>query len=131
MISRLVGVALLALSLAACDRGAKPGSAPGPDQTYTVRGRIERLPGAEGAMVVHHEAIPEFVGKDGRVVGMREMSMEFPQVAPDAGVEGVEAGQGVNLTFEVRWDATPRTRVTRVEVLPDGTALNLRQPEDK
>lgn len=100
------------VTLASCDNAAKPAVLAPPDQTYTVAGTIEQLPGEGRPLIVHHEAIPEFVGKDGRIVGMREMSMEFAHVAPEVDMAACKVGDRVMMTFEVRWATMPRARVT-------------------
>jgi hypothetical protein len=95
------------------------------DHTYTVRGRVERLPGTEGPLAVCHEAIPDFVGRDGRVVGMGSMTMDFEHIATDVSLEGIGVGDAIAMTFEVRWKSEPRTLVTKIEKLPHGTELKL------
>ncbi len=98
------------------------------DQTYTVRGRVMALPdpATNAALQIHHEEIPTFVGKDGTVKGMKEMIMEFAWVAPGVLPEKLAAGDAVEMTFEVRWNASPRTLVTALTKLPDSSPLNLK-----
>lgn len=91
------------------------------ENTYTTRGVIVALPGPNTAkqyLQIHHEAIPEFVGRSGTVTGMKEMIMDFPDVAPGEVVRGIKVGDAVRFTFEVRWKSTPRTLVTKIEKLP-------------
>lgn len=98
------------------------------EQTYTTRGVIMALPGPNRAkqfLQIHHEEIPEFVGRSGSVVGMKEMIMDFPDVASGEVVRGFAVGDAVRFTFEVRWKGTPRTLVTKVEKLPAGEELEL------
>jgi hypothetical protein len=98
------------------------------EQAYTTRGVIMALPGPNRAkqfLQIHHEEIPEFVGRSGSVVGMKEMIMDFPDVASGEVVRGFAVGDAVRFTFEVRWKGTPRTLVTSIERLPEGEELEL------
>lgn len=98
------------------------------EQTYTTRGVIMALPGPNRAkqyLQIHHEEIPEFVGRSGSVVGMKEMIMDFPDVASGEVVRGLKVGDAVRFTFEVRWKGTPRTLVTKIEKLATEEKLNL------
>ena len=96
-------------------------------KAYTVRGRIIALPDASGKqpLDIHHEEIPDFVGKSGNVVGMKEMIMPFANLAPGVTLDGFAAGDAVEFVFEVRWNAAPRTLVTKIAKLPAGTELKL------
>ena len=102
-----------------------------PDQVYTVRGRIVDLPDpnrpASGLLVLH-EAIDDFVGRDGRVIGMDAMTMPFTP-ARELSLEGLAVDDYVELVFEVRWQAPPRSRVIQIRRLPDDTDLELRRAE--
>jgi hypothetical protein len=107
------------------------------EASYTTRGRIEGLPEAQfrpGGVIylqLHHEFIPEFVGPTGEVEGMKEMIMDFPTIAPGVSWAGMEVGDPVELTFEVRWTSEPRFILTRLARLPDGAKLNLSGVERK
>ena len=96
------------------------------EHVYTTRGRITGLP-ATGQLYlrVHHENIPEFVGRDGTRIGMNEMDMEFPWIAPGLSLRSLRIGDAVSLSFEVRWKSEPLTLVTKLEKLPADTPLNL------
>jgi len=115
------------VALSACEkRQASPSPSPAPtawadglppaDQTYTVRARIVALPGQSPGqfLQVHHEAIPEFIGKNGEKVGMKEMTMDFPALAGPSLLDGLAVGASVEMTFEVRWKSGPRSLVTRL-----------------
>ncbi len=141
--SRVLFAVLLALSttLAACggkDKPADPAVAGGhtppartPDQTYTVRGEVTMLP-VEGdkrtELKVHHEAIPTFKNKDGKVVGMSAMTMEFP---PAKGVDlsKLKKGDKVSMTFSVWWGNSPAWLAVKVEKLPEDTKLDFGAPK--
>ncbi len=101
-----------------------------PIKSYTTRGIITELPdgSAKRFFNVHHERIESFQDRTGAVVGMKEMIMPFPDLAIP--LDGFAVGQGVELTFEVRWDKPPRTLVTKLTKLPEGSSLNL-SPEAK
>ena len=103
-----------------------------PDQSYSVRGEVVALPDErrpdDRQLRVRHEAIPDFVGFDGEVVGMASMSMPFP-LAAKVDLEGVEPGDPVEMTFEVRWEGTPPIRIVDLEELPPGTALDFETQE--
>lgn len=104
---------------------------PPPDQVYTVRGRIVDLPDptrpASGLQVLH-EAIDNFVGRDGRIVGMDAMTMPFTP-ARELSLEGFAVDDYVELVFEVRWKAPPLSRVVEMRKLPADTQLELRKAQ--
>jgi Cu/Ag efflux protein CusF len=124
----VVGAALL------LSPGCGPSAPTGPtivgqaEQTYTVKGRVVRLPvPPRQFLIIHHEPIPDFIDRQGRKVEMDEMEMDFEWIAPDAGLERVAAGDLVEVTFEVRWKGDPPTLVTRIKPLPAGTPVNIRE----
>lgn len=106
-------------------RRPPPAPLPEPDQSYQLRGQIVRLPASDrGEMYVEHEAIPQFVGANGQVVGMKAMTMPFA-VASEAEVESLAIGDKIEFTFEVRWQREPRSLLRNVRVLPKETPLEL------
>lgn len=137
----MVGLLSLTALLLACDRGPSTPTTPSnqsPRQTpaenaqtpdvYVVRGVVKKLPAADdprSAFAVHHEAIPTFKGKDGSVVGMHEMTMEFP-LGPGVTTDGLAIGQSISLTFEVLTGPSMKYYVTKIEPLPEGTKLELK-----
>lgn len=95
-------------------------------QVYEVRGQVTALPDPSDPLSnlrLRHEAVADFVGMDGEVVGMESMNMPFP-VAEGLSLEGLEVGDPVTFTLEVDWDGDPAYRVTRIERLPEGTELD-------
>ncbi|MCW5765617.1 MAG: hypothetical protein KIT68_06550 [Phycisphaeraceae bacterium] len=95
------------------------------DATYKVRGLVVSLPkrgDARSNFYVRHEAIDDFRNKDGKIIGMSAMEMEFP---PEAGVsfDGIAVGDPVEIAFSVWWGETPAWLATKVTKLPAGTAL--------
>lgn len=121
--------ALLAGACAPEPEEAEPATEP--DQVYTVRGEIAGLPQGSGELRqlrVRHEAVPDFVGSEGEVVGMASMTMPFP-VAASVDIDDLEAGDKVEMTFEVRWDGERPLRVVEVEKLPADTVLDFETAE--
>ena len=122
----IVGVsvlALLVLAIAACsDTGTRTQSPDPTDpatyaegQAYTVRGVIVQLPDAGPPpkdLKIHHEHIPDFVGKSGEihinpkdgVPGMKAMVMAFPNLAPSVSLDGLAVDDKVEFEFLVRWE---------------------------
>ena len=107
-----------------------PGRTPA-DATYTTRGVVYQLPEAPGGeLVVYHEAVPEFVDRKGERSGMDSMPMPFA-VSEEIPLEGIEKGDKVELTFELRWKGAPTLLVTGLTELPAETDLRLgRGPAD-
>jgi hypothetical protein len=118
----------LTVALAAalsCSRKLPPA-----EQTYTVRGFITSLPSARrpaSELMIRHEAIPTFVDREGKVVGMAPMEMPFTP-APGVSLEGLSVGQPVQFTLEVRWKPPARINLTRITPLPAETTLNVSPP---
>jgi Cu/Ag efflux protein CusF len=114
-----------ALVLGAC--GNQP--LPPADSTYSVRGQVVELPAsARGELTVHHEDVPDFRDRDGKPSHMDSMAMPFA-LAPGLPMSGIEPGDKVAMTFEVRWTAQPALRITKLEELPADTALDLGGPK--
>jgi len=91
---------------------------------YTVRGAIERLPDPKGPireMMLHHEAIDDFVDTSGQVVGMDSMVMPFP-VAASVSLDGLAVGDEVEVVFAIDWSRSS-FQVERLGKLPKGTPL--------
>lgn len=124
-----LGIALAAVACSPAAEEAEP--LPEPDQVYTVRGEVMGLPQGPGELRqlrVRHESVPDFVDSEGEVVGMASMTMPFP-VAEDVDVDDLEAGDKVEMTFEVRWEDGRPLRVVGVEELPRDTALDFESQE--
>ena len=121
-----LALALLPLAFACAAPAAPPA-----DASYTVRGEIVRLPQAPGTeILIRHEAIPQFRGMDGKVVGMDAMTMPFP-LGPGASAEGLAAGDRIEFVLELRWqDARGPVLVTRLSRLPAGTRLSFDAAQD-
>ncbi|MEI7658044.1 MAG: copper-binding protein [Phycisphaerae bacterium] len=106
---------------------AQGGDAADDVRSYDTLGRIVTLPSKDGKrpLEIHHEVIPHFVGRDGTEVGMKEMIMPFHDLAPGVSLEGLKAGDAIRFTFEVRWNKSPRTLVTRLTPAEPGVTLHL------
>lgn len=109
-------------SLAGCSGKAESG------RTYTVRGQVVQLPdpGNPGTgLSINHEAIDDFVSRDGEMVGMDPMSMSFP-VAGKVPLEGIAVGDVIEFKLHVDWGARPEVEIVEIRELPAGTKLVFR-----
>lgn len=108
-------------------------SAPGAAdrRTYVVRGIIRELPlgndGGRTQFMAQHEAIDNFVGYDGKLVGMNSMLMAFP-MGPGMSLEGFAVNDIVKITFDVV-PSEKRYFMTALEKLPAGTELEFRKAD--
>ncbi len=97
-------------------------------RVYTVRGVLRSLPEPESErpeILVRHEAIDDFVGVNGEVVGMDSMSMPFP-LASGLDLTGIAPGDKVMLRLEVDWSADEPARVTAIDKLDPESELEFR-----
>ena len=122
----VLALALVAvLALGACSPPPPPAPA-GPDQSYSVRGEIVRLPDPadpQHEIWIRHEAIPDFTSEEGAVVGMDAMTMPFA-LAEEIDLSAYEIGEKIRFTLEVRWaDQAQPAKVVAVEKLPADTEL--------
>ena len=132
--ARIAWGAVLSAAVVGCSDPAAPEpTTPTFAEVYTTRGIVERLPDPQRVgsdLHIQHEQIPEFVGRDGQVVGMRSMTMPFPTLAPDVSLDGLAVGDKVRFTFGVTWSQgttgrVPTWTVTHIEELPPDTELDL------
>ena len=120
--------------LLGCGAAPEPPAATGnetevPADVYVVRGELVRLPEGgdpSAGFHVHHEAIDDFRGADGSVIGMDAMTMRFPLDDPSL-LEGLEVGDKVELVWEVRWGADVPQYTRAVRRLPAETELVFRE----
>jgi hypothetical protein len=126
-VARLAGFLLAAAilpGLSGCRREPVAAPLPPPDQTYTTRGRVEVLPSpSDSSIRIMHERIPDFVSSQGQVVGMNAMQMPF-EPAKGLSLEGIEVGDPVEFTFEVRWKTRPHSLLVAIEKLSPETRLD-------
>lgn len=93
---------------------------------YSVRGVIRQVrPVDDGKIQVSvlHEAIPDFVGINGDVVGMKSMTMPFT-VADTVELTGLEPGSRVRFELSVDWNRAEPGLITALETLPDDAILS-------
>lgn len=113
-------------------KAATPAATTNP--SYSVRGEVVTLPGIDGdAIKLHHERIPTFANKDGKVgkdsqgkPGMKPMVMPFGK-APSVSYEGLKIGDKIAVVFEVNWAAErpdQRIVITKIEKLAPETKLD-------
>jgi hypothetical protein len=120
----------LAVLVAACSRDT------GRDgRDYTVRGKVAMLPepgNPASGFAVAHQAIDNFVDRQGEVVGMDPMTMSFP-LGPKVSLAGLALEDPVEFTLHVDWSATPPVRITSLKKLPPGTPIVYKaaQPPEK
>ncbi len=105
----------------------RPKSAP--SAVYTVRGEVTALPEKgkpQTELMIKHEAIDDFKNKDGKVVGMNSMIMDFP---PEKGLDVtvLKVGDKVEVEFAVWWSQSPPWLATKVTKLPADTKLEYRR----
>lgn len=113
---------LVILSLAGCSGGEESG------RVYTVRGQVTQLPNPNNpgtGLYLNHEAIDDFVNRDGEMVGMDPMNMPF-QVDEGVSLEGIGAGDVVEIKLRVDWGAETEAEIVEIRELPPGTKLEFR-----
>jgi hypothetical protein len=115
-------ILLAVLSLAGCSGKEESG------RTYTVRGQVTQLPDPSNpgtGLYLNHEAIDDFVSRDGEMVGMDPMTMSF-LVDEEVPLEGIGVGDVVEIKLHVDWGAetTPGiAEIVEIRELPPGTKL--------
>jgi hypothetical protein len=117
-------LACAALLLAAGCGGA--GGKRGRD--YTLRAQVAQAPdpaNPAAGLYLYHEAIDDWVSRDGKVEGMDPMTMPFP-VAPGVSLTGLAAGDKVEVTLHADWSADTAIRITSLRELPADTRLDFR-----
>lgn len=112
----LMAPLLVALLLStACSSPQEP--APSAGSRHSVRASVVALPGADNMLHLHHEAIDDFPGQDGKPMGMDSMTMPFP-VAKDLSLAGIAVGDRVEVILLVDWKAAASVQVVEVKELP-------------
>ncbi len=120
------GLAVALVLAAAAVAGCSPPPPAGEVHRYTVRGEVAALPrpGQPGSeLLIHHETVPKFVDSGGQTVVMESMTMPFP-LADGVSLGGIDRGDKVEMTFEVRWNGAPPLQVTAIRELPPDTRLD-------
>lgn len=105
-----------------CAQEAKAG------RDYTVRAQVVQTPDpakpADG-LYLYHEAVDDWMGRNGEVEGMDPMSMPFP-AAKEVPLAGIQANDKVEVTLHVDWNADTPVQITRIRKLPPDTELVFR-----
>jgi hypothetical protein len=105
--------ALLGLALVAACAGS-PETASGPVQIYEVAGVIAQLPAGPGKeLMIRHDEIPDFVNSEGKVIGMKPMTMGFP-TGDGLDLTAFAVGDSVGFHLEVRWGQPGPLRITEL-----------------
>ncbi len=125
-------VLVLPALLAGC---SKPGKAGAAGRDYTLRGVVRQLPDPKDpgtSFYLEHEAIPNFVNREGEASEMMSMTMPF-DLARGVSLDGVAVGDPVEATMHVDWEADRPVELTRLAELPPGTRLDIppAEPEPK
>jgi hypothetical protein len=121
--------ALMIASLAACGpREAPESGGQKSGHTYQVRGQVTQLPDPANpgsGLSLQHEAVDDFVDREGKTVGMDPMNMPFP-VAAGVSLEGIAPADYVEFDLHVDWQADSPVAITRIRKLPPDTRLVFR-----
>jgi len=95
-------------------------------RTYTTRGQVVQLPDPTNpGLTLNHEAVDQFMDRQGEIVGMDPMSMSYP-VAKSLSLEGIQVGDVVEFKWHVDWNTEPAVEIVEVHKLPAGTKLDFR-----
>ncbi len=85
--------------------------------SYTVKGQIKKLPEGEGlrrsALMIKHQEIPDYVGEDGKVVGMHAMTMPF-DLSEGLELGNLQAGDCVEFKLDSYWKPKPKDQITQI-----------------
>ena len=114
------GILMPLLFAAGC--GPKQGAG---GRDYTVRAQVVQPPDAATGLYIYHEAIDDWVSRDGKAEGMDPMAMPFP-VAKGVPLDGIQANDKVEVTLHVDWASDTPVEITKVRELPPDTRLEFR-----
>jgi len=94
---------------------------------YVVRAELAQPPGSTGphTLFLHHEAIDDWVSRDGKQDGMDSMAMPFP-VAANVPISSLKADDKVEVILHVDWDADRPVEITGLRMLDPGLRLTFR-----
>lgn len=95
---------------------------------YTVRAQVVQAPDPANpgaGLYLYHEAIDDWIGRDGKVEGMDSMAMPFP-VAKGVPLAGLQANDKVEVTMQVDWQADTPVAIVHLRKLPPQTELVFR-----
>ena len=117
----LACTAAVLVGLAGCGRSAS-------GRNYVVRAQVVELPapGNGNLLQLHHEAIDNFVTRDGATEGMDSMTMPF-LVAENASLRDIRPGDKIEVILHVDWQAESRAvQITGLRKLAHGVPLDFR-----
>jgi hypothetical protein len=120
----IVLVIVLVLLIGAVTGGCGPEPAKDQGRDYKIRAQVVHPPDATG-LYLYHEAVDDWVSRDGKVSGMDPMAMPFP-VAQGVPLDGIQANDKVEATLHVDWKADRPVEITNVRELPPDTELVFR-----
>lgn len=132
-IKALFCLALVGISLAGMGCGQPKDSAdesPAP-RSYQLRGTVRQISDADTAQAqvwIHHEAVPDFVGIDGKVQPMKAMTMPF-SVSDPSEISSLTPGTKVAFELTVDWSADVPGLITAIDTLPEDTVLAFESDE--
>jgi len=114
--------------LAACALLGGPAGCQGErGRTHAFRAEVTQVPSpGNGELFLHHEAIDDWAGRDGKVEGMDTMTLGFA-VAEGVSLEGIQPGDKVEVTLRVDWNADMPVEITALRELPPDTRLDFRE----
>ena len=94
---------------------------------YIVRGQVVELPGpANGNLLqFHHEAVDDFVTREGTVEGMDSMTMPF-LVAKNVPLRDIQPGDKIEVILHVDWQADRAVEITGLRKLAPDQKLDFR-----
>lgn len=121
-------ILIVALSLAGCS-----GEQSGSGRTYTMRGQVIQLPDPKNpgtGLTLNHEAIDDWVSRDGETVGMDPMTMSF-LVDEKVPLEEIQVTDVVEVKLHVDWGGQPEVEIVEIRELPPGTKLVFRAAKPK
>ncbi len=122
---------VLSSSWQACGGSSESEVESPPPAVYAARGvirQIRQVGDGKTQISILHEAIPDFIGIDGDVVGMKSMTMPFT-VANTVHLTGFEPGSRVRFELAVDWHRRDPALITSIETLPDDVLLSFEAPD--
>lgn len=103
------------------------GCRPARGRNYPVRAQVVELPNAVNGhtFVLHHEAVDDFVSREGKVEGMDSMTMPF-LVARNVPLSEIRAGDKVEVLLHVDWQSDRPVEITGLRKLSPDLRLDFR-----
>lgn len=115
---------LLWAAVLACSGGSQTQA--GQAESYRVRALVVAIDGSgeDARVILSHEAVPGFKGREGRAETMAPMKMAFG-IAPGVDASALVPGSKQAIVFDVVWGREPTIRVIEAKRLADDTPLEL------